>query len=322
MPVNRILRRGFTLIELLVVIAIIAVLIGLLLPAVQKVREAAARMSCQNNLKQMGLAAHGYADSNEGRVPTNFTTVAPLNGQPSDPLVPNLNETSAYNPSVGPNYSWQVVILPYIEQGNVFNQFDLKSSWNGSAGNLAASASVIKTYLCPSSPASGRPTLTVGGNTIGRSDYIGIVAFYLYNTQNTSLTPGMMNYRFGNFRVRLGDVTDGLSNTLYLTENGDRPNLWRAGKLVTDNTATQAVGWAPSDVGHRRSYTCDGLTQFGECAINGSSSAGVLSQHTSGVNAAFGDGSVRFLATGRTGQALFAALISYNGGEVINGGDF
>src|SRR5436305_1055510 len=112
---TRIPRRGFTLIELLVVIAIIAILIGLLLPAVQKIREAANRMSCSNKLKQLGLAAHNYNDTN-GRMPDGVQLAGTLNATGFD------NKLSAYRtPGFGPN--WAVFLLPYIEQGNLYQQF-------------------------------------------------------------------------------------------------------------------------------------------------------------------------------------------------------
>src|SRR6516164_8309873 len=108
-------RRGFTLIELLVVIAIIAILIGLLLPAVQKVREAAARLQCQNNLKQLGLAAHNYHDVHKKFPPASTVPYAQQNDQSNnDALFP-----------FGPN--WAVLILPYIEQGNLYTQANVAS---------------------------------------------------------------------------------------------------------------------------------------------------------------------------------------------------
>src|SRR6266852_3168895 len=147
-------RPGFTLIELLVVIAIIAVLIGLLLPAVQKIREAANRMQCQNNLKQIGLALHNYHDANgsfpaawkllprpDPGVPTNYTLPSPIGRATPNP------------PFVGPSVF--VLILPYMEQNNLYNQIDTNKSFfnpaNMPLGNLAYSTP-IKTFLCPSSP--------------------------------------------------------------------------------------------------------------------------------------------------------------------------
>src|SRR5262245_35552495 len=114
-------RRGFTLIELLVVIAIIAILIGLLLPAVQKVREAAARMSCTNNLKQIGLACHNYHDTNQVLPPARVDDGA----------------------------TWAVFILPYIEQENIHRQFDYLKPWPDQAA-VAALQVPVKTFICPS----------------------------------------------------------------------------------------------------------------------------------------------------------------------------
>src|SRR5438045_2504618 len=165
-------RSGFTLIELLVVIAIIAILIGLLLPAVQKVREAANRMKCSNNLKQLGLACHNYADTN-GRFPSARVATASSQGSTpatyrSDPIMYNRHGL--------------VLLLPFIEQNNLYQQFKINSANgnfnsasigqagpnNGSvmapdavaSGNAALSATVVSTFLCPSD--NGPPLIPVG----------------------------------------------------------------------------------------------------------------------------------------------------------------
>src|SRR5438552_4181475 len=130
-------RRGFALSELLVVIAIIAVLIGLLLPAVQKVREAAARMSCTNNLKQIGLALHSYHDANN-RFPPGY-----IDG--------NTNPASTPDNDVGPGWGWASFLLPYIEQGNVYNQIDFKQGV-ATGNNAAVSQLPLKIHQCPSDP--------------------------------------------------------------------------------------------------------------------------------------------------------------------------
>src|SRR4051794_6115852 len=135
-------RRGFTLIELLVVIAIIAVLIGLLLPAVQKVREAAARMSCQNNLKQMGLAMHNYHDANR---------VFPLGG---------VANNVCCNTEGGP--SWAISILPYLEQANLYQLYSPAQTTENVA-NKALRETVVKTYNCPSDQRAGQVMAPVSG---------------------------------------------------------------------------------------------------------------------------------------------------------------
>ncbi len=130
-------RHGFTLIELLVVIAIIAILIGLLLPAVQKVREAAARTKCTNNLKQIGLALHSYHDANK-QFPPGY-----IDG--------NTNPTSTPDNDVGPGWGWASFLLPYLEQNNVYNQINF-SLGVGLGVNAQISQQPLTIYQCPSDP--------------------------------------------------------------------------------------------------------------------------------------------------------------------------
>jgi len=236
---NRRFRPGFTLIELLVVIAIIAILIGLLLPAVQKVLEAAARSKCSNNLKQLGLAVHGYHDTN-GFFPTAGST----DGKPL---------SSGPFPNGGEGTNWSVYIMPYIEQGAIYNKltFTGDSGWtdsntqpNSSAvNNVKLSANtVIPVYRCPSDP---HPSLIPegsnvdGGNTkVTRNSYVAIAgavdrldaAGVFRETRNTDSSS--WSYDFGTTawgglivpafsKVTMSTVPDGLSNTMMISEQSD-----------------------------------------------------------------------------------------------------
>jgi prepilin-type N-terminal cleavage/methylation domain-containing protein/prepilin-type processing-associated H-X9-DG protein len=292
MPGMRVLirSRGFTLIELLVVIAIIAVLIGLLLPAVQKVREAAARMSCSNNMKQLSLATIACADANSGKLP------------PSIGLYPS-NGGASQNNSDGGIF---LHILPYIEQGNLFKASGCQPEPNDRNGGLYTYSqwtspvqnAIVKTYICPSdyTQTSSRPA---------RASYGSNGQLFRHNYQWGSI--GLYYYP--------RDIADGTSNTIFYAEkmaycnSGNYPdNYWPDwGPIISSNDEGDPTGTgAPTPQIRPRlsgsQAVCDG----------GVSS----SPHSSGVNVALADGSVRHVGANVSSTTWWYALTP-SGGEVL-----
>ena len=300
-------RRGFTLIELLVVIAIIAILIGLLLPAVQKIREAANRMKCSNHLKQLGLAMHNYNDTN-GHLPGNIRPLA----------------------AGTVRVRWTTFLLPYFEQDNIYKIYNPNVNWSDPA-NLAAVGTRLKVMECPSAP---RPDRRDGApdtgwvNNVAAGDYSGI--YWATPAQNV---PGLLSKTD---EVRLTDVTDGLSNTIHLTESAGKPDRYVGGRQVGTATGGNRVnggGWCrpASDVPYPVGLAADGSSSGpqGINVINGfllngypdprfgtDGTGQVYGFHSGGVNALLGDGSVRFVKASIQ-LATLQALVSRSGGEVV-----
>jgi prepilin-type N-terminal cleavage/methylation domain-containing protein len=330
--------HGFTLIELLVVIAIIAILIGLLLPAVQKVREAAARMSCSNNLKQLGLAAHNYENTNGKIPPSLIVELGNAPGQPGQPGYPYL----------GIIHSWAPNFLPYIEQGNLAQGYDMKMPWlsspsiiPGTPDNQAVLRNKVKTFLCPSVP--GGDNRTVSGTykfvvtfpyqNLAVTDYAtcssinqGSVTFFGYptGTNQTQLFSAMRPHLRG---AGLGlaalapsepntitAITDGTSTTILLCESAGRPQYYIGGTLNSSRTLNDG-GWGH----HENDYGLDGAVSKtnpaspGNCVINCHNDNETYSFHSGGANHVFTDGSVRFIKEGISPQT-YAALITAQGG--------
>jgi prepilin-type N-terminal cleavage/methylation domain-containing protein/prepilin-type processing-associated H-X9-DG protein len=342
-------RAGFTLIELLVVIAIIAILIGLLLPAVQKVREAAARSQCQNNLKQIGLAVHAYHDAKK-RLPPSGTADFPPFG----------------TGNAGWGSSWLVFILPYVEQTALYSRFTFTgtSGWGNNVNYTTANGAKISIYRCPSSTLpdwsfSNPMTLSPG---IMRPTYVGLsgavngaIPGYTETRLNTPggaagccsggiiagsgiLVPG------NSTTLQLSSITDGTSNTMMASEqsdmlftvNGGKVD-WHSGRfgfLLGWRTATTppAVG----NGGDQRTFQTTTVRYLinqkagwpnspGNCATTGvcdntGSNIPLNSTHEGGVNALLGDGSVRFVSDSLP-LAVLGRLATRDDGQPV-GNDF
>ncbi len=320
----RIRRRGFTLIELLVVIAIIAILIGLLLPAVQKVREAAARMQCQNNLKQIGLACHNYHDVNRHFPPGISVPLGTCSG------CLRSSACSEYGPCPpqaipGRWGSWLTWILPYMERANVFNRMDLSQrDYAYCNGPDSPGATVIRNYMCPSDLFDKEVRIYQGRFHFGLNSYYANAGTRSWPTSFATFD-GVMYY---NSKTRIQGISDGTSNTLLAGEryHGDARFEELTGRPLTDWN-----GWAWNNANSGQDHLGDTAwpinTDFATIlAAAGGNEAQTSrrtvfgSGHTGGANFVFCDGSVHFLNLTNLDQLeTLQRLSERSDGQVIPG---
>jgi prepilin-type N-terminal cleavage/methylation domain-containing protein/prepilin-type processing-associated H-X9-DG protein len=313
-------RSAFTLIELLVVIAIIAVLLGLLVPAVQKVREAASRVQCQNNLKQMALAALNYHDARK-HFPTGLHMGVNMGGG-----------------RYAEGTSWMVELLPYIEQDNLQKKWDSNDFRNNVAGGTASiTAQIIQIDRCPSDQLNLQQYFTASPfpenrGYYGLGTYCGNAGLRSYPTQQLT-RDGIFSL---DSKVRLPDITDGSSNTFLFGERSHRdpeydriavvrPAFYPLADIGAWGAVVAPTPGAPL-VCHTLSsavpinYRVPPSTSVGDFATIYDRLCAYGSGHPGGANFAFADGSVRFVSDSSP-LATLQALSTRAGGEVV-AGDF
>jgi len=318
-------RHGFTLVELLVVIAIIGILIGMLLPAVQQVREAARRTVCKNNLRQLALALHNY-ESGLMQFPPGYAYIsgadfaAQTGNSFGDPLANHLG------------HAWGAYILPHIEQGNLFRQVDFKLPvFDGT--NLLARETPLNTFLCPTDAWSVNNFVVRDETSSPVERYA--AASYCANWGPATASP-VLNLDatpddsrgpfFRNSRTRFGQITDGTSSTIALGERTNGPILDENGDPVGTEphpnfenvwfAATRDLDEPDDDHGHMVLF--DG--EFGPNQARGAGAdRGISAPHEGLAQFAFLDGSVHTVSED-IGIDVFRSLCSMNGGEVV--GDY
>ena len=307
-------HRGFTLIELLVVIAIIGVLVGLLLPAVQQAREAARRMTCVNNLKQLGLAMHGYYDSNR-QLPSGYISPSIAATDPST------NETAQ-------GYAWGLALLPYIEQPSLFDSIDQAVEPVGTPNEVKAVEADLGSYRCPSdaAPVSFSVNNGSGSSNLPTSNYVAILG---WNNVTTEAGQGNGVF-FRNSDVRFREIRDGLSTTICVGERKHVHDFFGQGPYAANSTWYAAVPGVFRDAGMAMMPMMKegpGSLVLGHVGQSGMMSGKTpnhtnhivhfSSSHVGGVVFLLCDGSTHFIQDD-IDYSLFKALGTRDGGEVVN----
>ncbi len=296
-------HAGFTLIEILVVLAIIGILIALLLPSVQSIREAARRTQCLNNMRQLGIGVTSYEGTR-----------------------------GAFPPSYQNGHCWAAILLPYIEQKNIADVYDFGIPWNH-ANNQVATTSVVTTYVCPSNPNATNQRFDEigGGKRAATGDYAAIssVSKAIYSlgyarpvdNRRAALT-------HGNRPTEIRDIVDGLSNTIMFIEDVGRPVHYTSkgrgpdnhdpggGNFDVTNGRVRGAGWADSCSSIPvHGFSADGMTCPGPVPVNATNNNEAFGFHPQVIVTMVCDGSVRVLDENITMQQ-YTELITREGREV------
>ena len=301
-PESKLRRRGFTLIELLVSIAIIAVLIALLLPAVQQARDAARRSQCRNNLKQIGLAIHNYADLNR-TLPSGYVSTYTSTGD-----------------DLGPGWGWGVMLLPQLDQGPAFQRISFSRPIEDTF-NATVRVNTFPVFLCPSDdaqprwparrydPVTGTPLSPIC--EVGAANYVG-----MFGTSEPGVDGEGVFFR--NSSVSFRDVSDGLSSTIFV---GERSHRLGEATWVGSVTGALLAGDPSDGIGQRVPEHGSGMVlgHAGERHGPGdprSDANQFYSRHSGGVHFLFGDGHVSFLNSSMD-YRTYLALATRAGGELV-----
>jgi prepilin-type N-terminal cleavage/methylation domain-containing protein/prepilin-type processing-associated H-X9-DG protein len=293
-------RPAFTMIELLVVIAIIAILIALLLPAIQSIREMARRTQCANNLMQLGVALGNYASTHRVLPPGVVDSTRPIVNLPQ-----------------GYHHSWVVQVLPFLEQRNVYQRFDFRSGVYAAA-NETARGTKIQTFLCPSSP------------IVGTMSYVGC-----HHDVEAPIDVDNHGVLYLNSHVAYDEITDGLANTILLGEvrngptlgwaSGTRASLRNTGSRINERDPIAASPGGSTFPGFTPLSQADNLATVQTMVDNGVLPIGFVggfsSFHPSSSNFLFCDGSVHSLNVS-INEHVFHLLGNRADGEIINADDY
>ncbi len=345
-------KKGFTLVELLVVIAIIGILIGMLLPAVQQVREAARRVQCANNLRQNVLGMHNYASA-FGSFPPGKNDDGTANKRSLRPITPRRS-----NPSQGEQYAWGIYLLPYIEQQNLHDEFrSATMSWDTSALDVIGTngplvSNVVSSYICPSDSSPdgdfNRPwthrNVAAAGVLHSKTNYV-VVAGVLDPASSTGSVLQLNRADFANqagqwgifgnnSRTTFSQVTDGSSNVIAMGERSSISEV-EAGFTGSDPLITYGAIWggrhdrnsdliaeidngnhasrSTAYIGSIRDISPSGAQEFG---VNGTrpTEGFLASFHSGGVNVGLADGSNHFLSDNTAYEVLIALSVMADGG--------